>query len=894
MMNHEEWRKVEDLLDAALALEPPERLNFLERIGEPELRREVESLLVCEQKAGNFLATPAIAFSSDFFADVDGRDARDGQTIGHYRVIREVGRGGMGAVYLAERADGVFEQQVALKIVRGNFAGSELVRRFRRERQILASLNHPNIARLLDGGVSQDGEPFLAMEYVEGLRIDDYCDDRRLSVDERLRLFLIVCQAVAYAHQHLIVHRDIKPSNLLVTKEGVPKLLDFGIAKLLDAEHASEHTQTELRAFTPEYASPEQVQGLQITTASDVYSLGVLLEELLLDSSERKRAPLLFEQTTLPKKTGETNLPAADTKENQRATVKSRKPLSVELRRIVEMARREEPARRYASTAQFAEDIQRYLDGLPVRAQKDSFTYRAGKFVRRHKAGVAAAALLLLTLVSGIIATAWQARRATREARIAADERDRAQRRFTDVRKLANSLLFEITPKIERLEGSTAAREVLVTRALEYLDSLAQEAGDDLQLQSELAAAYEKIASLQGEESRPNLGDFDGAITSYVKAQAIRRKLLPALPADVENRRRLAENLRLQAKIQLSQRNEFARALEHYAEALQIYEMLTRENPDSLKLQIASLEMRLEQSQSYGDNFQYAEAIPPLRQTIGKLEELRQRNPNDPEVLRVLAKGLAYLGHDLAWNNQPAEAEAEMTRAITIAESLVAANPTNANLRQGLWATYYFGSGIYEGIDNARSFALSEKALKVVEETIALDKANVQARVNLAGNLSYLGTLSANLGKSGAALTYLENSARVWAELIEKDPHNTRYNRGLAISYQYLGDARYKQRDPVGALSEYEKAADIHRKISAADPSNLETLRDTAVARKSIALVHDDLARTASADKRHALLQTAKENYQQALDILLKLQSNNALAEPDRKFLEEMQAAVRK
>jgi tetratricopeptide (TPR) repeat protein len=356
----------------------------------------------------------------------------------------------------------------------------------------------------------------------------------------------------------------------------------------------------------------------------------------------------------------------------------------------------------------------------------------------------------------------------------------------------------------------------------------------------------------------------------------------------------LAESLRLLGKIRFSQRNEFARAFGNYAEALRIYENLTRENPDSLKLQTAYLEVRLEQAQGIADNSQWAEAIPPLRQAVGELEELRQKNPNDTEVSRVLAKGLAYLGNDLSWNNQQAEADAAMARGITIAESLVAAHPTDANLRQRLWGHYYAACNIYVYVDFPRSLELAEKALKLVEETIALDRANVQARFNLVRTLSLLGTSSDNLGKSSEALAYLERSARVLTELLEKDPHNTTYNRTLATNYQNIGEAKYKRRDLPGALGEFEKAAAIYEKLYAADQANFEALRDIAGIRKSIGLVYDDSARAAGADKRNALWQTAKDNYQQALDILVQLQSKNALAEFDRKFLAEMQAAVRK
>jgi eukaryotic-like serine/threonine-protein kinase len=430
--NVERQRRADEVVQSALDCGPGERVSLLDALcaGDTSLRAEVESLLSYQERARDFIEVPAYALNAEMFTDEFDFAQVEGRQIGIYRVVREIGRGGMGAVFLAERADGEFKQEVALKVVRRSFADSELKRRFRQERQILASFNHPNIARLLDGGVSDDGEPYLVMEYVEGARIDDYCEGRKLSNDERLRLFLEVCRGVSYAHQHLVVHRDIKPSNILVTADGVPKLLDFGIAKLIYDEQAGEHTRTEMRAYTPNYASPEQMSGGQITTASDVYSLGVLLRDLLYGGRlqpEAEKAPGGWRSEAPGRKTSAANVPTRQDGENRKAQTKLRRFVSGELENIIKMARREDPARRYASAAQLAEDVQRYLDGLPVRAQKDSFTYRAGKFIRRNKVGVAAAVIILLTLAGGIIATVWQARRATREAQIAAQERDRAR-----------------------------------------------------------------------------------------------------------------------------------------------------------------------------------------------------------------------------------------------------------------------------------------------------------------------------------------------------------------------------------------------------------------------------------------------------------------------------------
>ncbi|HUQ31155.1 MAG TPA: serine/threonine-protein kinase, partial [Pyrinomonadaceae bacterium] len=396
MTEIERLRRADEIVQSALERDPEEQARFLDMACADDrlLRAEVESLLSYQERARNFIESPAYVLNAELFSDGEESAQIEGRLIGSYRIVREIGRGGMGAVFLAERADGEFNQEVALKVVRRSFADSELKRRFRRERQILATLNHPNIARLLDGGVSDDGEPYLVMEHVEGVRVDDYCEGKKLAIDERLKLFLEVCRGVSYAHQHLIVHRDIKPSNILVSADSVPKLLDFGIAKLIDEEQTGEHTRTEMRAFTPDYASPEQVGGGQITTASDVYSLGVLLRDLL----------------------------------HGRSLSSEKRIFSVELENIVAMARREDPARRYASAAQFAEDVQRYLDGMPVRAQKDSFTYRAGKFIQRNKIQVFAALLIVLSLVAGLAAALWQAKAARRERDVANAERFKAMR----------------------------------------------------------------------------------------------------------------------------------------------------------------------------------------------------------------------------------------------------------------------------------------------------------------------------------------------------------------------------------------------------------------------------------------------------------------------------------
>jgi serine/threonine protein kinase/tetratricopeptide (TPR) repeat protein len=433
-MEPERWRQIEDLFHSALNCEPGRRVAFLNSAcaGDASLRQEIESLLSSYEK-GSFTETPAFAEGVKLLEESEARSLA-GQNIGPYRVIRMIGQGGMGAVYLAARADQAFQKEVAIKLIKRGQDTDDVIHRFRGERQILASLDHPNITRLLDGGTTEDGLPYFVMEYIQGQPIDSYCDSHKLSVDDRLKLFQSVCTAVHFAHQNLIIHRDIKSGNILVTAEGVPRLLDFGIAKLLASEPpVADPTLTIARRMTPESASPEQVRGGNITTASDVYSLGVLLYKLLTGHSPYRLAGLSPEEieraiceedpekpsTAVDRKEGETT-PQSVSETREGAPDKLRRRLRGDLDNIVLMALRKEPARRYASVLQFSEDIRRHLEGLPVIARRDTPGYRAAKFVGRHKTGVAGAVLIFLSLTAGIVAT-------LRQTRIARAERDKAQ-----------------------------------------------------------------------------------------------------------------------------------------------------------------------------------------------------------------------------------------------------------------------------------------------------------------------------------------------------------------------------------------------------------------------------------------------------------------------------------
>ncbi|MBL8176681.1 MAG: protein kinase [Bryobacterales bacterium] len=428
--------------------------------------------------------------------------------IGPYRLERIIGRGGMGVVYLATRSDNEFRKHVAIKILQSTVLSDDMLRRFRQERQILASLEHPNIARLIDGGTTESGEPYFVMEYISGgLPLDRYCEEHQLPLNDKLRLFMTVCSAVQYAHQRLVVHRDLKPGNIFVSPEGVVKLLDFGIAKALFPQFLPGEaalTQTGLHAMTPEYASPEQIRGDNIGVASDVYTLGVVLYQLLT-------ARLPFHQT-------EGGIPellrvVCEQEPAKPSTVVPpvKKELSGDLDNIVLMAMRKEPERRYGSAEQLGEDVRRYLEGLPVAARPATAGYRTAKFLKRHAYAAVAAALFVAALVGGVTAT-------VRQARIAEANAARAQARFEDIRQIAGRFIMELEPEIAPLPGSTKARKKLVDMAQQYLALLATERSGDPELASDLANSYALLGSIQRSRNKHSLGDSAGARVSYLRS----------------------------------------------------------------------------------------------------------------------------------------------------------------------------------------------------------------------------------------------------------------------------------------------------------------------------------------------------------------------------------------
>jgi tetratricopeptide (TPR) repeat protein/tRNA A-37 threonylcarbamoyl transferase component Bud32 len=671
-MMSDRFQRCEELFHAALALEGAAREAFLEEACATDrgLRAEVERLLSAHARAGDFIGSPAVAPPATWA----GAEEWAGRRIGPYSIVRELGRGGMGAVYLAERADGQYQHRVALKLIKRGMDTEQVLTRFRSERQILASLDHPNIARLLDGGSTDQGLPFFAMEYIDGEPIDTYAGRAGLSVEDRLRLFLQVCGAVAYAHQNLVIHRDIKPLNILVTSEGTPKLLDFGIAKVLHPGGEETSTVTSMRLLTPEYASPEQVEGRHATTVSDVYALGVVLYELLTGRSPyrlRSRTPqevVEAVRTTDPERPSQ----AGDDE-------KVRRRLRGDLDTILLTALRKEPARRYQSVEQFGADVRRHLEGMPVLARPDTFGYRAGKFVRRHRVPVAAGSLVVLALVAGTVATAYQAH----QARVA---QARAERRFADVRKLAHTVLFDYHDAIKDLRGARPVRERLVHDALGYLDGLAREAEDDPTLQRELAAAYRRVGDLQ--VSDPSGGDTEGASRSYAKALAISEALLRA-DSSAQARRDVASAALALGSV-VWERGNLGEGLAHAQHARALLEPLVAAAPHDtdLRLQLSTATDRLGQiSLEQGE---ISRSLEYHRSDLRQLEAAPEGAKQRPAMRHSISVAYGHLADAQSEAGDFTGALESHRRSLALRQGLAQEFPDNATYADNVATAQYY------------------------------------------------------------------------------------------------------------------------------------------------------------------------------------------------------------
>ena len=796
--------RIADIVEQALEVEVGRRGPLLVELcgDDQELFVEVASLLHFQEKARNFIETPAVETVAELLAD-ERTGLQAGDTLDGYKIVSLLGEGGMGEVYLAD--DTSLGRKVAIKLLKYGLGTANLVRHFHQEEKILAGLTHPNIAQLYGGAVTANGLPYFVMEYVDGPRVDDYCRDKRLQISERLELFRKICSAVSYAHQRLVIHRDIKPANIRVTSEGEPKLLDFGIAKLVDpAASAIEQTMTFAAVMTPEYASPEQVRGENVTTASDVYSLGIVLYELLTGQKPYKidnRTPGNVVRAITEQEPTKPSTAVAKGDGNIKIQIPNSKLLRGDLDNIVLMAIRKEPERRYVSVGQFAEDIRRHLEGRPVIARKDTVGYRTSKFVARNKIAVAAAALIVLTLIGGLITTAWQAHV--------------ANRRFNDVRHLAHSLMFEIHDSVKDLQGSTPTRRLIVTRALEYLDNLAREAGRDTSLQEELATAYEKVGDIQGNPYSANLGDTDGALISYRKALAIRERLNARGPT-TELQMELGRSYRGLGDI-LEQKGEIAETVRNYRRSLSIFEKLAAAQPTEFSVQdeLARAYETLGDGLGRAANSD-AERLACYQKALPIRQNLLSQRSGDRKLRRSVALTFLKVGA----TSDPAKpiAVANIKRAITMLEALAKEDPNSERARREVGYAYYqLGNTLSEAHDFAAALESRRKAFAIRQEIAAEDPKNVQARFDLAVAHGDLAEALSDTGDSDSALERARQSLSILQELAKSDPTNAVYQRNVGLCYEKLAEIRArlandKKHSAAQRISDWTEARNWYRR----------------------------------------------------------------------------------
>jgi len=749
------WTQIQTLFDAALERDPDEREVFLRTAcaDDPDLLAEVRSLLAADADAHpllDSLAIDALAFPADLLPD--GILPSEGKRVGPYRIVEPLGRGGMGAVFLAERADGQFEQRVALKLIRGGAASTRIVRRFQSERQILARLNHPHIARLLDGGITAEGQPWFAMEYVDGVPVDRYCEQHDCSIMERLQIMRTVCDAVQYAHRRLIVHRDLKPSNILVTADGTVKLLDFGIAKVLSGgERPSDSalTQTGRAVMTPAYAAPEQVQHAPVTTATDVYALGVVLYELLAD-----RRPFDLTDCSpaeVERIVGEQAPPSPSTV----APTERQRALHGDLDTICLKALRKEPERRYASAEQLADDLQRYLAGRPVTAQPDTVGYRTRKFLQRHRAPVTAATLVVMLIAALVgfytIRLAQERDRARLEAATATQVSDFLQNVFessdpTEAMGDTVTVRTVLERGTRRIDTDLEGQPAVQARLLDIIGEVHLNLGRFDEAQSLLERSLDMRRRIFGERhtdvahSMDHLALLYEKTGEYEKAERLNRQALSlrrALHGDEDPD--VAESLNRLAGL-LMHKGVFEEAEPLYRESLAIRQRLLGDDHSEVAITISDLALLLNR------RGQFEEAETHARHALAIHRRNYGGNPH-PNV----AASLSVLGNVLERRERYDAAEAVYREALATSRALHGDAPHPS---------------IAAGLDNLASLLRKQgkhaAAEPLLREAYALDRRlHGDEHPNVASSLHSLALLLDDMGRPAEAAEHFEETLRI-------------------------------------------------------------------------------------------------------------------------------------
>jgi serine/threonine protein kinase/tetratricopeptide (TPR) repeat protein len=826
-----------EILGEALELPPQQRPEFLDQACEEQadVRAEVERLLKVESDAPQAIPTEhGTKELAEALAPL--------KQVGPYKIIRTIGKGGMGEVFLAEQEHPV-RRQVALKIVRLGMDSRQIVNRFMSERQALAMMNHPNVAHVYDAGATETGRPYFVMEYVDGLPITTFCDKHRLSTRQRLELIIDVCQAVHHAHTKGILHRDLKPSNVLVVAPGhgqkpLAKVIDFGIAKALNPvvgpDQVTMLTETGLLMGTPEYISPEQAEGsLDVDTRSDVYSVGVLLYQLLTGSLPMQRKAgqdlsynevlRLIREAEPPRPS--TRIGNLDDQTSQNVaslrkcdTVVLRKQLRGDLDWITLKALEKDREHRYDSAAELAADIERHLHDQPVIAGPPTAAYRVRKFVRRHRGVVVTAALVLLALIGGMIGTGWQTIRARRAERTAIEQQQIAQKRFDELRKLVGSSLFQIDEAMTT-QGPTKARQLLVQTSLRYLDSLARESQDPL-LQRELMQGYVQVGQVQFYPGMPHLGDPNGALQSYRKAREIADTRVAAAP---EDRQALKDRVVVlthlaEAQAELTQNED---ALKSFGDAIALCEALAGSDPDPTlaRRNIAVLMHKMQSVyRRMGDT---SRALEMAEKALALREKLLMEKPGNPTLRRDLFASHETLAALKANLGLPAEAVEHCDKTIEYTQAALKAQPNNPLVvRDASLASQRLAEMLVMVGRPGAALAPADEGITLHTRIVESDKSNYENKRDLANALGVRGEALLALGRSTEGLESFQKSLVLRTELGETNPSDETVARGIARARHGIAQCLRELGQLDEAYSQAQQVRQIHEARLKANPSN--------------------------------------------------------------------------
>jgi tRNA A-37 threonylcarbamoyl transferase component Bud32/tetratricopeptide (TPR) repeat protein len=826
MLSREDLAELATIFSEALDLDPAARRALIDaRCGSrPDLRAEIDSLLAAHERADSFLAPPSSERSraSDPLLDaqtpVEGPAPNEGALVGAWRLLHKIGSGGMGDVYLAERADDVFEGRAAVKFTRAHLPDMDAARRFRAERQFLASLHHANIVTLLDGGTTPGGQGYLVMEYVEGTPISTFCQAHALTLEARLSLMQQVCAAVQYAHQRAIVHRDLKPTNILVTGDGIPKILDFGIAKIVEGAAAVDGNMTGAGmpvALTPNYASPEQLRGLGVTTACDVYSLGVLLYEVIAGArpyeTTGKALDAVIKAVVDTEPHRPSDAPADAPLPYPRASLRG------DLDAIVLKAMRKEPEQRYRSAGELGDDIGRFLGHEVVVARAPSMGYVLRRVAARQRGAVTVAAVALIAIVGALGLALWQ-------RHVAIEARQQSERRFREVRQLANALIFKIHDSVAKLPGATPVRREIVNEALGYLERLERESAGDVALQMELAGAYRQIGSILGDPSFPNLGDRPAALAQLTKSRNLLRPLADSPRASEDAIVAIVNTDNIISRLTADDAGALAVANEAMRYSQQAVDRSMPRGKELLAKAVFAVASKTKP----------ARAQIPHWERAGRLfEELLAEKPDDPGRQRNVALVGKYLGFQLEEIGQKAEALKHYERALLLDERRLAAAPDNRMVRFDTAISYANVATIREESEKDQPLALPlfRKSLVLRQALSESDPQDVLTRARL----GYARYRVARLELRGGDVSEAFDLARKAVEDHEHVRAKTKAvnsTRELGAALETLGEVEWALGHRASACGRFRRSIELLAPLTTADASARYYL---TLARKNVA-----------------------------------------------------------